>query len=199
MDPSQSIPLSVEESDVRKAVLSFPAGSSGGPDDLRPQHLKDLVQCRKSGSGFLTALTRLVNLVLAGQCPGDVAPIFFGGRLIALNKKSGGIRPIAVGITLRHLVSKCANTHAVARLATYFRPTQLGVGTPGGCEAAIHSARRFLEMMPNDSVVVKPDFSNAFNCLHRSDMLKSIADWVPELLSYCHSAYANPSVLYYGQ
>jgi len=53
--------------------------------------------------------------------------------------------------------------------------------------------------MPNDSVVVKPDFSNAFNCLHRSDMLKSIADWVPELLSYCHSAYANPSVLYYGQ
>jgi len=73
------------------------------------------------------------------------------------------------------------------------------VGTPGGCEAAIHSARRFLEMMPNDSVVVKPDFSNAFNCLHRSDMLKSIADWVPELLSYCHSAYANPSVLYYGQ
>ena len=26
--------------------------------------------------------------------------------------------------------------------------------------------------------------------------LKSIADRVPELLSYCHSAYANPSVLY---
>ena len=30
-------------------------------------------------------------------------------------------------------------------------------------------------------------------------MPKSIADWVPELLPYCHSAYANPSVLYYGQ
>ena len=29
-------------------------------------------------------------------------------------------------------------------------------------------------------------------------MLKSIADWVPELLPYCHSAYANPSVLHYG-
>ena len=47
IDPSQSTPLSVEESDARKAVLSFPAGSSGGPDGLRPQHLKDLVQCRE--------------------------------------------------------------------------------------------------------------------------------------------------------
>jgi len=26
----------------------------------------------------------------------DVAPIFFGGRLLALNKKSGGIRPITI-------------------------------------------------------------------------------------------------------
>ena len=62
-----------------------------------------------------------------------------------------------------------------------FRPVQLGVGTPGGCEAAVHSARRFPETIPNDRVVVKLDFSNAFNYLHRSDMLKSIADRIPEL------------------
>jgi len=147
----------------------------------------------------LTALTGFTNLALAGWCPVDVIPIFFGGRLIALNKKSGGIRLIAVGFTLRRLVSKCANTHAIARLSTFFSPIQLGVGTPGGCEAAVHAARRFLETMPNDNVVVKLDFSNGLNCLHRSDMQKSIADRVPELLPYCHSAYANPSVLYYGQ
>jgi len=105
---------------VRKAVLSFPAGSSGGPDGLRPQHLKDLIQCRESRSNFLTALTGFTNLVLAGRCLVDVAPIFFGGRLIALTKKSGGIRPIAVGFTLRRLVSKCANTHVIARLSTLF-------------------------------------------------------------------------------
>jgi len=96
-----------------------------------------------------------------------VAPIFFGGQLIALIKKSGGIRPIAVGFTLRRLVSKCANTHAIARLSTFFRPIQLAVGTPGGCEAAVHAALLFfLETMSNDNVVVKLDFSNAFNCPH---------------------------------
>ena len=80
VDPSQSTPLSVVESDVRKAVLSFPAGSSGGSGGLRPQHLKDLIECRESGSDFLTALTGFTNLVLAGRCPVDVIPIFFGGR-----------------------------------------------------------------------------------------------------------------------
>ena len=68
---------------------------------------------------IITALTAFVNLMLAGHCPDDVAPTFFGGRLIALNKKSGGIRPIAIGFILRRLTSKCANAHVSSRLATF--------------------------------------------------------------------------------
>jgi len=190
--------LSVTELEVRKAVMSFPAGSSGGPDGLRPQHLKDLLNCREAGSDLLTTLTAFVNMLLAGRCPSVVAPIFFGGRLIALNKKSGGIRPIAIGFTLRRLVSKCANTAGIARLVTYFQPRQLGVGTPGGCEAAIHSARRYLENLEPENVVVKLDFTNAFNCLHRHDMLLAVRDRLPDLYAYCYSAYSQPSILYYG-
>lgn len=190
--------LSVDQNEVRKAVLSFPAGSSGGPDGLRPQHLKDLVQCRESGSIFLTALTGFVNMVLAGRCPVSIAPLFFGGRLIALTKKSGGIRPIAIGMTLRRLASKCANSFATSKLASYLHPRQLGVGTAGGCEAAVHAARRYLSSMPNSHVVVKLDFSNAFNSLHRSDMLQAVLDRVPEVFSYCYSSYARPSRLFFG-
>ena len=40
-DPNQFTPLAVDEAAVRKAVMSFPAGSSGGLDGLRPQHLKE--------------------------------------------------------------------------------------------------------------------------------------------------------------
>jgi len=83
-------------------------------------------------------------------------------------------------------------------LADYFSPLQLGVGTAGGCEAAVHAARRFLGTMPPDWVMVKLDFSNAFNSLHRSDMLLSIRDRLPELYAYCFSAYAEPSILYHG-
>jgi len=64
-----------------------------------------MMMCRETGAEFLSALTDFVNLVLEGRCPSDVAPVFFGGRLLALNKKTGGIRPIAIGFTLRRLAS----------------------------------------------------------------------------------------------
>lgn len=188
----------VDESEVRRAVLTFPAGSAGGPDYLRPQHIRDMMMCQESGHDFLTALTAFVNLVLSGRCPSEVAPIFFGGRLLALNKKSGGIRPIAIGFSLRRLASKCANSFGINRLRAYFRPNQLGVGTSGGCEAAIHSARRFLQALPTDHVLVKLDFTNAFNSLHRHDMLLSVNSRIPEIYAYCHSAYGQPSVLFHG-
>ena len=87
-------------------------------------------------------------MTLVGRCPSDVARYFFGGRLLALNKKSGGSRPIAIGFTLRRLVSKCANTRGVNHLKSFLQPRQLGVGTAGGCEAAIHAARRYIESLP---------------------------------------------------
>ena len=49
----------------------------------------------------VTILWRYANLVVIIFI--IIAPIFFGGRLLALNKKSGGIRPIAIGFTLRRL------------------------------------------------------------------------------------------------
>ena len=156
--PQRDTALTVSEEDVRRAVFSFPAGSSGGPDGMRPQHLKDLLSCRDSGSDLLPALTSFTNTVMTGACPTDIIPIFFGGRLLALNKKSGGIRPIAVGLTLRRLASKCANSFGVRRLPRLFDHSQLGVGTPGGCEAAIHSARRYLRNLASNH---KLDFANA--------------------------------------
>ena len=101
-------------------------------------------------------------------------------------------------MTLRRLASKCANTAGVARLSSYFSPGQLGVGIPGGCEAAIHSARRYVQSMPAGHVMVKLDFTNAFNSLHRLDMLLAVKERLPELYAYSCSAYARPSVLYYG-
>jgi len=62
------------------------------------------MMCREAGADFLSALTDFTNLVLAGRCPEAVAPVLFGGRLLALSKKSGSIRPIAIGFTLRRLL-----------------------------------------------------------------------------------------------
>jgi hypothetical protein len=123
--------VQASEAEVLMAIRTFPAGSSGGPDGIRPQHILDLVTCQESGPALLTAITALVNALLRGTCNPAVAPVLFGGQLMALEKKSGGIRPIAIGYTWRRIAAKCANAHATAVLAGYLQPLQLGVGTPG--------------------------------------------------------------------
>ena len=59
--------------------------------------------------------------------------------MLALNKKGSSIRSIAVGLTLYHLASKSASLAVLERLVSDFAPRQLGLCTPDGYEAAVHS------------------------------------------------------------
>ena len=141
-------PLNVYPSDVFRAIKSFTPGSAAGPDGVRPQHLLDMTDKRTNGT-LIDAITDLVNLILAGGVPDLVRAEFCWASLLAFSKKGGGIRPIAVGYTLRRLVSKVANFHAVQICSPILAPRQLGVGINGGAEALAHAARRFLAGMSN--------------------------------------------------
>jgi len=94
--------------------------------------------------------------------------------------------------------NKCANSFGTSQLRSYFYPHQLGIGTPGGCEAAVHSAPGYLEALLPDHVMAKLDFSNAFYSIHRREMLFSVYNRVPELYAHCRSAYSHSSCLYFG-
>ena len=110
-------------------------------------HLADLMDSRQSilagapDKKLKTVVTDFVNVILNGELPMPVREIFFGGRLIALEKKEGGIRPIAVGYTLRRLAAKCANSHVFKRRSEELQPVQVGAGVPEGAEAAVHAVR----------------------------------------------------------
>jgi len=197
-DPHNMTAIQMSEAEVQKIIRSFPAGSSGGPDGIRPQHILDLINCRECGTALLTSITGFVNTLLEGKCHPEVAPVLFGGNLIALEKKSGGIRPIAIGYTWRRIAAKCANAYATCVLSSYLSPIQLGVGVSGGCEAAVHASRRFAESMPTTHCVIKLDFVNAFNSLHRDAMLQAAHDNTPGIYKFCHLAYSQPSTLTFG-
>ena len=63
------VPAVATEEDVRKAIMSFRAGASGGPDGLRPAHLRSLVAhgSAEAESRLLSTLTDLVNVMLRGD------------------------------------------------------------------------------------------------------------------------------------
>ena len=166
--------LVVGEGAVAHAIRSFPNGSAGGPDGLRPQHLLDLTSA-SAGMGrqrLLRVLTAFTNLLLAGDTPLDICPVFFGASLTALNKKGGGVRPIAVGCTLRRLVAKTVSTAVMTRLGSLLAPLQLGYETPLGAEPAAHSARLYLADLPPDNVFLNLTLKMHLTVLGETKLLR---------------------------
>ena len=193
-------PLRVSPPAVNAAINSFSPGSAGGVSGLRPQHLKDGLSRRVGDAGprLLVELTNIVNLILAGSVPAPIVPIFVGASLTAFNKTDGGVRPIAVGDTLRRLAAKCATQSVSARFTTIFAPSQLGFGIPGGCEAAAHATRRLINNPRNGDVFLKLDFKNAFNTIRRDHVAECFARQVPELLPFFNLCYKENSLLLFG-
>ena len=177
--PDSSIPPSppprifeVPIEEIVKAIKSFPNGSAGGPDGLRPQHVKDMTNSFEDGGHSLfLAFSSFIGLVLAGKTPPSVRPSFFGANLIPLQKKDGGVRPIAVGCTLYRLVAKVASSKVKEEMATLLAPKQLGYVVKSGIEAAIHSAHLFLNNISPLKALAKLDFKNAFNSTERQDVI----------------------------
>jgi len=118
-----------------KALRTFPLASSGGPDGITPQHIRDLL-AGSTDDSLQQALVDLLNLMLAGAFDQEISAIIFGGRLITLSNKDGGVRPICMSYTLRRLAAKCANSHVISK-SQVLQPQQLGVGVSGGVEAAV--------------------------------------------------------------
>lgn len=105
--------------------------------------------------------------------------------------KGGGIRPIAVGHTLRRLPAKCAGNQVIQSTSAYLAPWQLGYGTSHGAEAAAHASRLFLYSIPPDHVLLKVGLRNAFNSQRHDKMLEAVKKIVLEqgdplnLLLFC--------------
>ncbi|XP_063359932.1 uncharacterized protein LOC134649149 [Cydia amplana] len=169
--------LSMKVEDVVLAINSFHNGSAAGLDGIRPAHLKELISGSAGDGGvrLLEALTKLCNFLLGGKLNPLVCPYLYGATLCALKKKEGGVRPIAVGCTLRRLVAKLGCRAVRGEMASYLQPHQVGFGTRLGCEAAIHAVRAFaLDPANSGCVIVKLDVKNAFNSLERDVLLNEV-------------------------
>ena len=108
--------LFVTKFDLYKAIMSFSNESGESPEKMFPQFFKDLFSKSNDSAGlkFLKSLTLLINLIGNGKIPDFLRPFFFGAHLIALIKIDEGLRPIAIGNTLRRIASTCAGNKALS-------------------------------------------------------------------------------------
>ena len=175
-------PLKVTVTQVREGIKSFKKGTAPGPSGMRAEHLKVAVELGSPGRQEKTieSITNLVNNLLAGKMPNEIAAYFCGANLFGAKKKDGGIRPIAVGEILRRLVSKVAMRVLSKKAEQLLSPFQLGVGVRGGCETVVHALRE--AMKDNNSFVLQVDFQNAFNSANRGTTYNELLLQFPKLI-----------------
>lgn len=194
--------LQVDEKDVEKSIMSFGSGSAAGTDGFYPQYFKDFisVSAMDARKDSLTIITELSNFMLRGKVNDEITQYLYGASLCALTKKDGGIRPIAVGLSIRRLVSKLACSQVNDEIGKYLFPVQLGFGTKQGCEAAVHATRSYLNVnVGKFKILLMIDFKNAFNSIERDSMLINVKQRIPKLYPYLWQCYRNSSLLYFGE
>ena len=104
------MPLTPTGTDVARAISSFPRSSAGGRDGMRPQFLQDMLlhTAARLRDRPYDILADFVRIMLKSQMSPDLCPFVASAGLVGNPKPAGGIRPIAVGLTLRRLVVKVA-------------------------------------------------------------------------------------------
>ena len=118
--------------------------------------------------------------------------------MIGLQKKDGGIMPIAVGYTLRCLSAKYTNFFIIKKKSDELQTIQADASMSGGAEAAIHAVCRLAEHLPDEHVIVKLDFTNTFSSVRRDTILISVADKMLELYRIVHASLDCRPKLSYG-
>ena len=85
---TEHAPISFTSTSVLKHGLKFRKGSAPGPSGLRPEHLRVVLQSTSARrDSALVSLTKLLNKMMAGCVPAEVAPYLCGARLHAARKK----------------------------------------------------------------------------------------------------------------
>ena len=77
-------------------------------------------------------------------------------------------------------------------------PKQVGFGVRGGCEGAVHAARRYIAHLAPGQVILKLDFKNAFNSIRRDSILEAISLHTPSIFRFVEATYGAHSMLRFG-
>jgi len=169
---------------MEAVVRSLPPGSAAGPSGLHPQHLLDCLKSADSAAkvGLLKALLTLVTAVSAGSLHPQAAPLLRAARLIPLRKTDGGVRPIAVGDTLRRLVATSQGRSATAALA----PLQTAFAKGSPCEVVAMGVQAHVDALHGSTgwLLLQVDLNNAFNSIHRPAILGALEQRCPAMLPW---------------
>ena len=168
---------------------------SHGPSGLDAAAWRRMCCSFKGPSNELCGAVAKVAVRLASG-PLDPRPIqaFTASHLVALNK-CPGVRPIGVGEVSRRIMGKAILSVISEDIQQVASTYQLCAGQKGGCEAAVHAMRNFLECDDTEGLLIV----DATNALNREAALRNIQVLCPSLANVVLNTYRLPPSLYIYQ
>eukprot|EP00919_Chromeraceae_sp_WS-2016_P042520 GHVR01101381.1.p1 GENE.GHVR01101381.1~~GHVR01101381.1.p1 ORF type:complete len:305 (+),score=17.62 GHVR01101381.1:158-1072(+) len=194
-DPLPELPtLLITNTHVHEVARQIQGGSGpGGTDSI---HWRDALTIFGASSESLRkSVAQLSNSLANELVPWDRIQALLSNRLIALDK-SPGIRPIAIGETLRRLIAKIVlltTKHQVTEACGVY---QTCAGLSGGIEGSFHAMRQLFEDNKTEGWgVLLIDAKNAFNSCNRITILVNALRYWPKAGRFVFNCYKGPQPL----
>ena len=160
---------------ARKLCKRLPRKAGPAWDGSRFEHWT----AQSSDSEFACAVATVAVRFASGQAPDFVYQSARCGRLLALSKPDGGVRPLVITAALRRIALKAVIKVITPRAVAALGPEQFAIGRSNAAVDMLHCLQA--ENAAYGRAVVSLDLSNAFGSISRGMMGQDMMKEFPEL------------------
>jgi hypothetical protein len=184
---------------IDRVIKRVNNGSSPGVSGWNGAHLAAIWASgsKAAKDGLHLLLRDICNGVFSGECRKRLLAC----RLIPLEKKDRGVRPIAIAEVFTKAAALCAVALVEEDIPSLFPSIQYGVKRVGGSETAAHLIRNLLRdhgvQHRSSTCAIILDFANAFNSISRAKVWQTLLqhDCLGSMLKPFYAQYAEPTEL----
>ena len=171
---------------------------AGGPTQVDADIWKHLICSKfnkKQSEELASSIAELAKILCVESIPASHTSEFLAGRLIPLDKKGGGIRPIGIGEVLRRIIAKSVSSVLRHNIQKAAGTLQTCSGIEAGIEGAIHAMRETFEVETSEGMLLV-DATNAFNNLNREAALHNVRQVCPPFSQFLNNCYQSKTRLF---
>ena len=188
-----------EEIDTELIMKSARSVSgAGGPTQIDADIWKHLICSKfnkKQSEELASSIAELAKILCINNVPASHTSELLAGRLIPLDKKGGGIRPIGIGEVLRRIIAKSVASVLRCNIQRAAGTLQTCSGIESGIEGAIHAMRETFELETSEGMLLV-DATNAFNNLNREAALNNVRQVCPPFSQFLNNCYQSKTRLF---
>ena len=180
------------EESVEDAILELlrhlPRGSGAGPDGSRYEHWG----ADAAADVHAKHAAKCMRLWVQGQAPDFAYERMRKGRLLAIDKKDGGLRPLVLCTVFRRIALRGLLNALKADIGGMVGPQQFAMGKPSG-DVMLSKALDLAARSGGRNAVLSIDIKNAFGTMARGFIDQALAKYAPKLAHLMGVLYASPS------